>query len=427
MKKIQRMENSYLVLITLLLSAFFSGMEIAFVSANKLRIELLGKQGSLTGKIYSYFLKHPSKFIGCMLVGNNIALVIYGITMAKIIEPGLSRYFNEFGVLLCQTIIATVIVLVTAEFIPKTLFRINPNQILRVFMVPAVIAYGVLFIPVLVTIGLSEFILDKLFNVKLIAAEPAFGKVDLDEYVAPNPTTAQHEQEEPEIQIFRNALDFSNVKLRDCMVPRTEIVSMNVEEPITALKNKFVETGLSKIIIYKEDMENVVGYTHSFEMFNMPKNIHSILLPISLVPESMAASEMLKTFIKQQRSAAIVIDEFGGVSGLVTIEDVIEEIFGEIDDEHDKVEVLDEKVSDTQYALSGRLEIDQINEKYNIRLPVSEDYETLSGLITYYYESIPALNEEIEIEGFNFTITQVSKTHIESALVHILPRSDKSE
>ncbi|HIA06156.1 MAG TPA: HlyC/CorC family transporter [Flavobacteriales bacterium] len=421
------MENSYLVLLTLLLSAFFSGMEIAFVSANKLRIELLVKQGSMTGKIYSYFLKHPSKFIGCMLVGNNIALVIYGITMAKIIEPSLAVYLNEFGVLLFQTLIATIIVLVTAEFIPKTLFRINPNQVLRVFTIPAIIAYGVLFIPVLVTIGLSELILNKVFNVKLIAAEPAFGKVDLDEYVAPIPTAELQGKEDPEIQIFRNALDFSNVKLRDCMVPRTEIISMNADEPIATLKDKFVETGLSKIIIYRGDIENVVGYTHSFEMFNKPKSIHSMLLPISLVPESMAASEMLKTFIKQQRSAAIVIDEFGGVSGLVTIEDVIEEIFGEIDDEHDKVDVLDEKLSDTEYLLSGRLEIDQINEKYNIGLPESEDYETLSGLITYYYENIPALNEEIEIEGFKFLITQVSETHIESSQVHILPRRDESE
>lgn len=211
------------------------------------------------------------------------------------------------------------------------------------------------------------------------------------------------------------------------MVPRTEIISMNADEPIATLKDKFVETGLSKIIIYRGDIENVVGYTHSFEMFNKPKSIHSMLLPISLVPESMAASEMLKTFIKQQRSAAIVIDEFGGVSGLVTIEDVIEEIFGEIDDEHDKVDVLDEKLSDTEYLLSGRLEIDQINEKYNIGLPESEDYETLSGLITYYYENIPALNEEIEIEGFKFLITQVSETHIESSQVHILPRRDESE
>ena len=421
------MENIYLVLLTLVLSAFFSGMEIAFVSVNKLRIELLVKQGSMSGRIYSYFLKKRSKFIGCMLVGNNIALVIYGITMAKIIEPHLADHLNEFGVLIVQTIVATILVLVTAEFIPKTLFKINPNQVLSIFTIPAVIAYGLLFIPVWITIGLSELILGKLFNVQLIDAKPAFGKVDLDEYVAPLPTAENKEEEDPEIQIFRNALDFSNVKLRDCMVPRTEIISMSVDEPIDALKDKFVQTGLSKIIIYRDEIENIVGYTHSFEMFNMPKSIHAILLPISLVPESMPASKMLKTFIKQQRSAAIVLDEFGGVSGLVTIEDVIEEIFGEIDDEHDKVDILDEKISDTEYLLSGRLEIDHINEKYNIGLPESEDYETLSGLITHHYESIPALNENIEIDGFKFIISQVSDTHIESSQVHIIPRRDESE
>ncbi|MBL4657256.1 MAG: HlyC/CorC family transporter, partial [Flavobacteriales bacterium] len=371
--------NSYLIIsVTLLLSAFFSGMEIAFISANKLRIELQVKQGSITGKIYSYFLKNTSKFIGCMLVGNNIALVIYGITMARIIEPTLALYLNDFGVLIVQTIIATILVLVTAEFIPKTLFRINPNQVLKVFAIPAVIAYVILFIPVLITIGLSEFILKKVLNIELASSKPAFGKVDLDEYLSPVAETEPNVEEDPEIQIFRNALDFSKVKLRDCMVPRTEIVSMSIDEPIEALKNKFVETGLSKIIIYRDNLENIVGYTHSFEMFSKPKSIQAMLLPIAMVPESMAASEMLKNFIKQQRSAAIVIDEFGGVSGLVTIEDVIEEIFGEIDDEHDKVERKEEKISDTAFVLSGRLEIDQINEKHNLGLPVSEDYETLS-------------------------------------------------
>jgi len=421
------MTSGFIIFGTLILSAFFSGMEIAFVSANKLRIELKVKQGSITGKIYSYFLKNASKFIGCMLVGNNIALVIYGITMARIIEPYLQDHLNDFGVLIVQTITATILVLVTAEFIPKTLFRINPNQVLNIFAVPAVIAYVVLFIPVLITIGLSEFILKKFFKVKLISTEPAFGKVDLDEYVSPVEAAKPRKEEDPEIQIFRNALDFSKVKLRDCMVPRTEIIALSIDEPIDVLKNQFVETGLSKIIIFRDNIENIVGYTHSFEIFNKPKSIQAMLLPIAMVPESMAASAMLKTFIKQQRSAAIVIDEFGGVSGLVTIEDVIEEIFGEIDDEHDKVELLEEKLSESSFLLSGRLEIDYLNEKHNTGLPVSEDYETLSGLITYSHESIPELNEEIYINGFKFLITKVSGTHIESAQVHILPKRDEGE
>lgn len=420
--------NSYLIISsTLLLSAFFSGMEIAFISANRLRIELQVKQGSITGKIYSYFLKNTSKFIGCMLVGNNIALVIYGITMARIIEPALAVHLNDFGVLIAQTIIATILVLVTAEFIPKTLFRINPNQVLNIFAIPAVVAYVVLFIPVVITIGLSEFILKMILKIDLAASKPAFGKVDLDEYLSPVAETEPDLEEETEIQIFRNALDFSKVKLRDCMVPRTEIITLSIDEPIEVLKDKFVETGLSKIIIYRDNPENIVGYTHSFEMFSNPKSIQAMLLPIAMVPESMAANEMLKNFIKQQRSAAIVIDEFGGVSGLITIEDVIEEIFGEIDDEHDKVAHLEEKISDTAFNLSGRLEIDHLNDKYNMRLPLSEDYETLSGLITHFHESIPELNQKIKIKEFEFLITKVSETHIETTEMHILPKEDQSE
>jgi len=394
-------------------------MEIAFVSANKLRIELDSKQGNYTGRIYSYFLKYPSRFIGTMLVGNNIALVIYGIAMANAFEPLiLNITSSEIAILLIQIIIATSLVLITAEFIPKTLFRINPNKVLRVFSIPALLVYYLLYPIVYVIIGLSEFILKKFLGVELIRERPAFGKVDLDNYLNESMPTQERPEEETEVQIFRNALDFSSVKLRDCMVPRTEIVSMNIDEPIESLKTAFIETGLSRILIYEKDIENIIGYAHSYEMFNKPETIRSILLPVSIFPETMTANELLKSFIKQQRSVAVVVDEFGGTSGIVTMEDVVEEIFGEIEDEHDKVELLEKKLNDKEYLLSARLEIDYLNEKYLLNLPESEEYETLSGLIIHHNESIPKLDEEIILGDFSFRITKVSDTRIDQ--VHML-------
>jgi len=413
--------NSFLIIfITLFASAFFSGMEIAFISANRLRIELQVKKGSFSGRVYSRFLKHPSRFIGSMLVGNNIALVIYGITMAEIIEPQIKSLINnDLGVLLVQTVLATTLVLVTAEFIPKTLFRINPNQILYVFSIPALLIYYLLYPFVLVVVGISEFVLKNVFKISLIEENLTFGKIDLDHYLSESHAKDSKGKEEPEIQIFKNALDFSKVKLRDCMIPRTEIVALNIDESVLTLKKKFIETGLSKILIYRNNLENIIGYTHSFEMFNNPDSITSILLPISLVPESMAANKMLRNFMKQQRSIAVVVDEFGGVAGIVTIEDIIEEIVGEIDDEYDKQELLEKQISNKEYVLAGRLEIGYLNEKYDIKLPLSDEYETLSGLITHHHESIPNLNEIINIGTFQFTITNVNETRIESIVLKI--------
>ena len=414
--------NSYLIIfITLLASAFFSGMEIAFISANRLRIELQVKKGSFSGTVYSRFLKYPSRFIGSMLIGNNISLVIYGITMAGIIEPLLSGWMeNDFWIVLVQTIIATTLVLVTAEFIPKVLFRINPNQALAVFSIPAFLIYYLFYPFVMIIIGLSEFILIKVFHVTLFEENLEFGKIDLDQYLSESHAKDEKGNEEPEIQIFKNALDFSKVKLRDCMVPRTEITALNIGDTINNLKEKFVETGLSKILIYRNNIENIIGYTHSFEIFNNPDSIASILLPISIVPESMTANKMLSAFLKQQKSIAVVVDEFGGVAGIVTIEDVIEEIVGEIDDEHDKQEFLEQKINEQEYLLAGRLEIGYLNEKYDLELPESDDYETLSGLITHHRESIPRLNDVIKIGGFQFTVTKVNETRIENISLKIL-------
>ncbi len=400
-------------------------MEIAFISSSKLRIELANKQGDLSGRIYSFFMKHPARFIGAMLVGNNIALVIYGISLAKLMEPRLMTWFSsEFMILITQTVIATLIVLITAEFIPKTLFRINPNRILALFTLPALVVYYVLYPLVWVIIGLSDFFLKHIIGVKGEYEKPVFGKIDLDNYLKESLTGKTQSQEETEVKIFRNALDFSNVKIRDCMVPRTEITALSIEEPIEVLQKNFIKTGLSRILIYKEDIEHIIGYAHSFEMFKKPKSIKSILLPISLIPESMTANDLLKSFIKEQRSIAVVLDEFGGTAGMVTMEDVMEELFGEIEDEHDNQDLLERKISANEYLLSGRLEIDYLNDKYSVGLPTSDEYETLSGMIIFHYENIPDIDEIIKIKNFLFDITEVSYTRIEKVHLHILKIED---
>ena len=419
--------NSWtIILLTLLFSAFFSGMEIAFVSANKLRIELQNKKGLLSAKILSNFVKHPSRFIGTMLVGNNIALVIYGIVMARILEPVIRIIFtSEINVFIIQTVLATLLILVTAEFIPKTLFRINPNRTLSFFAIPVWGIYYLLYPLVYVIIGISELTLKKIFKVEFSEEKPVFGRIDLDNIIKESTSSKNRDEEEdPEIQIFRNALDFSDVKLRECMVPRTEIVALDINESIDVLKQNFVDTGLTKILIYRNDIDHIIGYTHSYELFKRPQSIKSILLPISMVPETMPAKELLKILIKQRKSVAVVVDEFGGTSGIVTIEDVMEEIFGEIMDEHDVVTLLEKQINDREYLLSGRLEIDYLNEKYDLNLPESEEYETLSGLIIYYHESIPERDELIKIKDFIFSITNVGKTRIEQVNLKIVRFED---
>jgi CBS domain containing-hemolysin-like protein len=414
------------VLAMLICSAFFSGMEIAFVSANKLKIELDGKQGNFLAKIIAGFLKKPSRFIGAMLVGNNIALVVYGIYMAKLLEPKIAEYVNsELLILFFQTIVSTLIILITAEFLPKTLFRINPNLVLRFFAFPLLLIYWILLIPMLLVIGISEMLI-KLFFPKLsIEDELNFGRIDLEHFIREG-TENQEDQEDVnhEIQIFQNALDFSKVKARECMVPRTEVVAMDVEDSIENLRDKFVETGLSKIIIYRDNIDNVIGYTHSFELFKKPESIKSILLPIPIIAISMPANEILEVLIEQKRSVAVVVDEFGGTSGILTIEDVIEEIFGEIKDEHDKEELIETKINENEYLLSARLEVDYLNDEYSLGLPDSENYETIAGLIIDTYESIPAMNDQIDLEHFTFTVKKVFENKIDLVLLKVKEEED---
>lgn len=404
-----------LILVAMLFSALFSGMEIAFVSANRLKIELGNKQGSFSGKILSLFLKQPAKFISAMLIGNNIALVIYSVLMAKILEPIIAQTIsqNEVVVLLIQTIISTLFILFFAEFLPKSLLRINPNKTLVIAAIPLQLIYWLLYPFTILVLGLSNLIL-KLFKVDTSESDLAFSKIDLEHFV----TNIQQRKEkgeemDNEIQIFKNALDFSNVKARDCMVPRTDIVAMDIETSLDELQQRFIETGLSKILMYRKSIDNIIGYTHSKELFKQPKTIKSILLPISIIPEAMPANQILQEFITQRKSVAVVVDEFGGTSGIVTTEDIIEEIFGDIEDEHDKEEFVEIQRNETEYQFSARLEIDYLNEKYKLNLPESDDYETLAGLVISIHEDIPEKGTQIEHDIFSIIIDEVSDNKIE--------------
>jgi CBS domain containing-hemolysin-like protein len=415
------MHSSIIILIAIISSAFFSGLEIAFITSNKLRIELENKQGSLTAKILSHFNKYPSHYLGTMLLGNNIALVIFGIYMEEELNPLLGQYISsKIMLLIISTFLSTLLILITAEYVPKSIFRIHPNRTLRLFVFPLTIVYGVLYPIVMITVGFSEFILKKIFRVKIEKENAAFTMIDLDNYLREGTSSNKKKAEmDYEIHIFQNALDFSTVKARECMVPRTEIVALDVNESIEELKNKFIQTRLSKILIFFKSIDNIIGYVYSKELFKNPESIRSILLPVSIVPESIAANEVLTIFIQQHKSIAVVVDEFGGTSGMLTMEDVMEEIFGEIDDEHDKEEMIEKKISENEYLFSARLETDYLNDKYHLNLPILDNYETLGGLIMNYHESIPRLNEEIRINDFLFTITAVTRIRIEQVNLKI--------
>lgn len=419
------MPNWEIILITMIFSAFFSGLEIAFVTSNKLKTELDKNKGSLSARIISNFQKAPSDFIATMLMGNSISLVIYGIVMGNILHPFLIKLLpesitSEFSIMITQTLISTLLILVTAEFLPKILFRTNPNYILNIFAVPVFLIHYLLYPLTFITIFIAELLLRVLFGIKIVDQKHVFGSVDLDNYVKEFFPDARSEEElEHEIQIFQNAMDFPAVKLRECMVPRPEIVAIEHSEDISSLKNKFIETGLTKILVYKDSVDNITGYAHSYDMFRQPLTIQSIMRPVSFVPETMPASGLLTLFIQQRRSLAIVVDEFGGTAGMITMEDVIEEIFGEIRDEFDVDDLIEKQINENEFIFSGRLEIDYINENYRINLPEAEEYETLAGLIMHHHQSIPAKNEKITVGEFVFTIHLVSKTRIDQVHVRI--------
>ena len=404
------------ILISLAFSAFFSGMEIAFISSNKLRFELDKKEKSLTSKILDIFYRNPHQFISTMLVGNNIALVVYGLQMAIILEPLIARVVNnEALIVLTQSIISTILILFTGEFIPKTVFKLNPNFSLTLFSVPLLIIYVVLY-PVSKFSSLLSFLILKIAGVKNVtgSTQRALGKVDLDYFIQQSIEDApQNSDMDTEVKIFQNALDFSNVRLRDCIVPRTEIVACDTSATMEELRSKFIETGLSKILVYNENIDNIIGYIHSSELFKNPEDWTQHIRSVSIVPETMAANKLMKLLMQEKKSLAVVVDEFGGTSGIVTLEDLVEEIFGEIEDEHDMKSHVAKKVSDNEYLLSGRMEIDTLNEMFGLDLPESDDYVTIAGFILHFYQKFPKLNETVQIDKYSFKIIKVTATKIE--------------
>ena len=403
----------FIAVISLSFSAFFSGMEIAFISSSKLKIELDNKKGLFSAKILSFFSSKPAWFIAAMLIGNNTALVIYTLYVTDLIEPYLLTFnLNNNVVLLLQTLFSTFFILLFAEFLPKAIFRLNPNSTLRIFSLILFVFYVFLWPLTALVVFLSNVIL-KLFGNHESLNKVSFKKTDLDLYINElKKDLDEGEEMEHDVKIFHNALSFSEVIARDCMVPRNEIVSLEINDKVEDLKKLFLDSGHSRILIYKDNIDNIIGYVHSLELFKIPISIKSMLIPVSIVPESMSGIKLLEDFIDKKRSVSVVVDEYGGTSGILTMEDIIEEIFGEIDDEHDQEEFIHKELKENVFLFSGRLEIDFINEKYRLKLPVKEDYETLSGMIVSFAETIPKRREIFKIENYELLVLEVDDTKI---------------
>ena len=409
------------LLVSMLFSAFFSGMEIAFVSSNRLRAEMDRDKNRFSQRIIKTFYQHPNNFVSTMLVGNNISLVIYGILFAKLFDSTLFEPLSDGVRVTCDTLLSTLVVLFTGEFLPKSIFKNNPNTLLTVFAVPAWICYVVLYPISRFATLLSKGLL-RIVGIRMKSAgeEKEFTKVDLDYLVQDSIDNANNDDEiEEEVKIFQNALDFSETKIRDCMVPRTEIDAVEDTSTIEQLKQMFIESGHSKILVFHEDIDHVIGYVHSSDMFHNPTDLAGIIREISFVPETMLASKLMAQLMQQKRSLAVVIDEFGGTSGLVSLEDIMEEITGEIEDEHDNTNHVAKKLNDHEYMLSARLEITKINEMFDLDLPESDEYMTLGGLILHEYQSFPKLNEVVKIDRYEFKIVKNTATKIELVRLNI--------
>lgn len=406
-----------IILISIILSAFFSGMEIAFISSNKLHIELEKKREGFIPSILSKLTQKSSKFITTMLVGNNISLVIYSYFMGKVIV-------DSFGIesILLQTVISTIIILVVAEFFPKVIFRIYANQTLKIFALPAYFFYVLLSVFSSFINGISDFFLKIFFRTDKDLQRTEFSKEELENYISEQLEIGDNNDDEidSEIQIFQNALEFQKVKAREIMVPRTEVLAVEIHETVSKLNEYFIKSGYSKILVYKTSLDEIIGYVNAFELFKKPKNIKSILLPVEIVPESMMINDVLNSLIKKRKSIAVVVDEYGGTSGIITIEDIVEELFGEIEDEHDVLELTDEVISETQFKFSARLEIDYLNEEYNLSFPKEEAYETLGGFIINHTENIPEKDEVLTILNYKITILSVSSSKIDEIHLEIL-------
>lgn len=418
-----------LLVIGLLLSAFFSGIEIAFMSANKLQIELNEKNGVLSGRILWHLLQHPSRLMGTALIGNTLALVLYGFAIAGVLHTVLSSIFPDqlqydLLILLVQVAVASVVVLLTAEFLPRSLFVINPNHMLQVLALPILLFYYLLYPVVFIIVSLSKQVAEKIFKIEFPDQRPVFGFTDLNAYIK-NRLYHPEQENAPEVdpEIFHNALEFKTVKVRECMVPRTEIEAVEVEDSVEKLRETFIETGHSKILVYRDNIDNIIGYCHQLDMFKQPAHISDILAPVSLVPESMLVSELFVRFVSEHRSVAVVLDEFGGTAGIVTVEDVIEEIFGEIEDEYDVNDTLLEQVAPEEgiYVLSARLEVDYLNDKYELGLPEG-DYETLGGFIFSEVGEIPSPGDVVAYPPFHITILAMDENRINT--VRLVKTSD---
>lgn len=417
------MSSLFIITISIIFSAFFSGMEIAFISSNKLRFELAKKQNKFPSGIISIFTRNSGQYIATMLVGNNIALVIYGIEIAKLLEPKIALFIHsDLIILLIQTLISTLIILLSAEFLPKTIFRINPNGLLNIFSIVVLFFYYLLYPITLFTIAFSNKLIGVFFKGTEFRDENknVFTKIDINNLMNEVESNSLKGSEElgRDIQIFKNALDFSEVKIRECMVPRNEIVAIEINSSIEDLSQKFIESGYSKILIYKESIDNIIGYFNAKDLFKDPKSIKAKMLGLIIVPETMPANKLLEQFNRENRGIALIVDEFGGTAGLVTIEDIIEEITGEIEDEHDKEDWVEKQLNEKEYIFSARLEIDYINEKFRINIPESEEYETIAGYIIHHFGNIPEKGDLIHIDKFTFTILESSKTKIK--IVQIL-------
>ena len=419
-----------IIIISLLFSAFFSGMEIAYVSSNKIHIEIEKKQSGLLAKILTRLTAKPSKFIATMLIGNNIALVIYGFYMGDMLmdwfqgmtldSAFLNMLITDFS-LLTQTVISTLVILITAEFLPKVFFQIYSNLLLKLFSIPAYIFFVLFSLISDFVIWISDVVLKTFFKTDGDQVQLVFTKVELGNYISEQMESVEDDDDvDSEIQIFQNALEFSEVKSREVMIPRTELVAVEIHDSIKTLSELFTSTGYSKILVYKNTVDDILGYVHSFDLFKNPKTIKSIIMPVEFVPETMLIKDVLNVLTKKRKSISVVLDEYGGTSGIMTIEDIVEELFGEIEDEHDTIELLEEKISDTEFNFSARLDVDYINETYKLDLPENENYETLGGLIVNSTEEIPLQNEKVTIDDYLFTILEVSNTKIEIVSLRII-------
>ncbi len=404
------------LIISMIFSAFFSGMEIAFVSSNRLRAEMDREKNGIAQRALDTFFRHPNNFVSTMLVGNNIALVVYGILFARIFDATLFSSLSDGARVTADTLLSTVVVLFTGEFLPKTFFKSNPNTMLTVFALPAYVCYVLLYpisrFATLLSKGLLRFLGVKMPDE---SEDKEFTKVDLDYLVQTSIDNAKDDDEiDDEVKIFQNALDFADTKVRDCMIPRTEIDAIDIEDcTLEELKARFIESGHSKLIVYRDDIDHIIGYIHSSEMFKLTTDISKMVRQMPYVPETMAARKLMHIFLQQKKSLGVVVDEFGGTSGLVSLEDIVEEIFGDIEDEHDNTNYVAKHLSDGDYVLSARLEIEKVNEMFDLNLPESDDYMTIGGLILHEYQSFPKLNEVITIGRFQFKIIKNTMTKIE--------------